>query len=308
MPALAPGYATAFTRDTPSPATVPATDGHRRHPRPPEAHEARTVSARRGFMGNRCACGGAPGPNGECATCRAKRLAQQDGASTRDPVAEAGEEEIVTATVEGDRLHRPVIEDFRRRYGLPEGGLDESGQPIGPSEAEIKYTPRTCMVASGPSYSPSGTIPVTRAGARKSATFSMAAAFRTHTGLWAEPRCCEVRQFIKWDPAFHAWRGGPPHGGFPASAAADTWHEDRDAADKRYGHRSGGHSDPIAGCGDEYKTGATRDQANGDTYCGRDTPGGPDSMTGRFDFQLKVIDVCKGGVEKASSPVISVNW
>ena len=123
-----------------------------------------------------------------------------------------------------------------------------------------------------------------------------------------EPRCCEVRQYIKWDSAFQTWKGGPPHSGFPSSATADTWYEDRDTSDKRYGHRSGTHSDPIAGCGDEYLTGGTRDQANGDTYCGRDAPGGPTAMTGKFQFQLKVIDPCNSDAVKKSSSIITINW
>jgi hypothetical protein len=38
-----------------------------------------------------------------------------------------------------DPIHGPMIEDFRRRAGLPESGRDESGQRVGPSEGEIKY-------------------------------------------------------------------------------------------------------------------------------------------------------------------------
>jgi hypothetical protein len=122
------------------------------------------------------------------------------------------------------------------------------------------------------------------------------------------PSCCEVRQYIKWDNAFHTWMGGPPHSGFPSSATADTWYEDRDTRDTRYGHRSGTHSDPGSGCADEYRTGSVQDQASGDTYCGRDTPSGPSDMPGKFMFQLKVIDTCNGNAVKASSSVITINW
>ena len=167
-----------------------------------------------------------------------------------------------------------------------------------------------CHVESGPSYTPSGTIPVTNAGGRKSATFSMAASFGT-AFVTDPPRrasCCEVRQYIKWDKAFHTWRGGPPHGGFPSSATADTWYEDRDGTDTfRYGYRFGW-GNPVGGCGSEYKTGTAQDQANGNTYCGRDTPSGPSSMTGQFQFQLKVVDTCNGYAEKASSSIITINW
>jgi hypothetical protein len=165
-------------------------------------------------------------------------------------------------------------------------------------------------VDTGPTYTPDGNIPVTNTGGRKRATFNMSATFGTAyvTVPPRKPSCCEVRQYMKWDNAFHTWRGGPPHSGFPSSATANTWYEDRNSTDTfRYGYRSG-YGNPVAGCGSEYKTGSTQDQANGDTYCGRDTPGGPAAMTGQFQFQLKVIDACNGNAVKANSSIITVNW
>ena len=38
-----------------------------------------------------------------------------------------------------DPLHAPLIADYRRRHGLPPGGVDEFGNRVGPSDAEIKY-------------------------------------------------------------------------------------------------------------------------------------------------------------------------
>ena len=38
-----------------------------------------------------------------------------------------------------DPIHAPLVEDYRRRHGLPSGGIDESGSPAGPSDAQIKY-------------------------------------------------------------------------------------------------------------------------------------------------------------------------
>lgn len=162
-------------------------------------------------------------------------------------------------------------------------------------------------VSSGPTYTPSGTVPVVSAGGRKRASFRFNASFLTDATKGTVPRCCEIRQYIKWDKAFADYRGGPPHSGFPSGTAHDTWIEDRDAADKRYGHRAGTHSDPIAG-GDEYCTAGVRDQANGDTYIGSDSPGGPDSIVGQYQFQLKAIDTCNGNAVKASSSVITINW
>jgi hypothetical protein len=38
-----------------------------------------------------------------------------------------------------DPIHRPLIEQFRQQQGLPPGGVDPSGQQVGPTDAEIKY-------------------------------------------------------------------------------------------------------------------------------------------------------------------------
>jgi hypothetical protein len=188
-----------------------------------------------------------------------------------------------------------------------DGGSEPVPLGLGPS--------RNCSVASGPSYSPTGTIPVTTSGGRKSASFTFAATFTTNARAGSVPSCCSVRQYIKWDRAYHGWHGGPPHGGFPSSATFDTWYEDRDGTDGlRYGHRSGPHCVPTAHCGNEYKTGATQDMASGDTYCGSDFPGGAATnaagaaRTGHYYFQLKVIDTCNADAEKASSSVIDVDW
>jgi hypothetical protein len=38
-----------------------------------------------------------------------------------------------------DEIHQPLIDDFRHREGLPQKGVDKSGDRVGPSDAEIKY-------------------------------------------------------------------------------------------------------------------------------------------------------------------------
>ena len=205
---------------------------------------------------------------------------------SRNPTDDDGEGEVVTQS----------------DAGAPGGAPAPAPAPAPAKAAD------NCSVRSGPSYTPSPTVPVTTTGDKKKARFTLAAAFDTDAGTGKKPSCCEVRQFIKWDKAFHDWMGGPPHSGFPSGAAADTWIEDRDKADTRYGHRSGAHSSPVANCGDEYKTGKNQDMANGDTYCGRDSPNGPKDMKGQFQFRLDAIDTCNGGATKASSSVITINW
>jgi hypothetical protein len=58
------------------------------------------------------------------------------------PIARAGAGGMLQRSPRGpedDPIHGPIIDDFRRRRGLPESGRDESGERVGPSEAEIKY-------------------------------------------------------------------------------------------------------------------------------------------------------------------------
>ena len=213
---------------------------------------------------------------------------------TRSPAGGGGGDEDVTANGDGG------VKSEDGGVKSEDGGVKSGGSGKPPAD--------NCSVKSGPTYSPTGNIPVTKSGGRKSASFSFSAEFDKDATTGKKPSCCEVHQFIKWDKAYETSKGGPPHGGFPSGTKADTWIEDRDANDKRYGHRTDSHSDPIAGCGDEYKTGSTRDQANGNTYCGNDNPGAPESRKGQFQFQLKVVDTCNGDAVKATSSVISVNW
>ncbi len=143
-----------------------------------------------------------------------------------------------------------------------------------------------------------------------SAHFALRAEFENDPANGIFPSCCEVRQFIRWDATAAAsfGAGGVPHGGFPAGTAADTWIEDRDAANKRYGHRSGAFSDPQSF--DQYldSTGA-RNQAFGHIYRGTDTPGGPAAgMVGTWRFLLRVVDVCNGGTQLGADDFIRINW
>jgi hypothetical protein len=181
-----------------------------------------------------------------------------------------------------------------------------SAAPAAPAKAALAAGGCTCEVASGPDYKPTGAIPVASSGGRKRAPFDFTAAFTNDPASGKDPGCCHVRQMIKWDSAFATAHGGPPHSGFPAGTAAGDWIEDRDKADTRYGWRAGPHSAPAASCGDEYKTAARRDMAAGDHYCGHDGPNGPDTLTGKWNFQLVVFDTPGNPVARGS--VIAVNW
>jgi hypothetical protein len=141
---------------------------------------------------------------------------------------------------------------------------------------------KECKIKSGPTYTPSGTITATTSGTLKTAHFAMAAEFEKATAC-----CCEVRQYIRWPT-----ETPPNHAGFRpvANFSTNTWYEDRDGNDKRYGHRSGTYSDPRHP-GDEYLNSAgNQDQSNGHIYAGADDPGGAASRTGEWQFELRVLD------------------
>jgi hypothetical protein len=164
-------------------------------------------------------------------------------------------------------------------------------------------------VEAGPTYNPTGTIAPPVVGGNQQATFRFNARFKHDpvNGVYAS--CCEVRQKIRWDAASAAaMPGGIPHGGFAAGSGANTWFEDRDAANNRYGHRSGPFSDPQNF--DQYiDTNGRRNQAFGHIYRGSDSPGGPAAiLAGSWRFRLSVVDVCNGDTEIGGQDFVRVNW
>lgn len=48
-----------------------------------------------------------------------------------------------------DLIHQPLIENYRRATGQPQSGIDETGQQMGPSDAELKYSGVLGRVGSG---------------------------------------------------------------------------------------------------------------------------------------------------------------
>jgi hypothetical protein len=161
-----------------------------------------------------------------------------------------------------------------------------------------------------PRYNPAGPINVPRPTPRV-ANFTMTAEFDSDPVNGIFPSCCEVRQDIQWDAAFvtasvAAGNGSVPHAGFPAAHPANTWIEDRDQANDRYGHRTGPMSDP--GPGDQYLDQHRRNQAFGHRYEGSDSPQGLAADRGSWRFRLRVIDICNGYRQLAVSPTLVVNW
>jgi hypothetical protein len=194
-----------------------------------------------------------------------------------------------------------------------ENGLTQDGK-LGPSSAGALFKEMGAEgvahgeVEQGPFYDVHTINPPTVAG-NKQAQFNFTARFKHDPANGVYASCCEVRQQIAWDAASAAaLTGGRPHAGFPAGHPVNTFIEDRDDRNTRYGHRTGPFSDPATG--DEYfDTNGRRNQAFGHRYSGQDNPGGPAGvLTGTWRFRLSVVDVCNGGVEIGGRDFTRVNW
>jgi hypothetical protein len=211
--------------------------------------------------------------------------------------------------------YRADIASFQRRYSSADIAAHQR-TVLGPQSADNSavlrrkgsdktagaVATREGRLKRGPSYTPSGSITAGTSGERQTTRFDFTAEFENDPKKGIYAACCEVRQYIKWSHT------PPKHAGFGTGLSADTWYEDRDAVDKRYGHRSGPHSENIPGNQYVNKKGSP-DQANGVKYEGNDNPGiKAGSRTGEtWDFMVKVIDTCNGD-KVLGTDTVSVKW
>lgn len=200
--------------------------------------------------------------------------------------------------------------DSLTRNGDAPGG---AAAPAAPAPVAGAAAPaRSARLKSGPRYTPNGSLtPVVAADGRKSVAFDFDAVFDRDPAAGVFPGCGEIHQDIKWNAAaaasWTATRGVPtPHDGFPATHPANTWIEDRDDADTRYGRRSGAHSAPSGG--DQYTTAGAQDMAHGATYHGHDGPDVAAVRTGRWTFMVLAFDMCNHGVQVGNADFITIDW
>ena len=156
----------------------------------------------------------------------------------------------------------------------------------------------------GPTYSPSGPLKATKSGDKKTVTFDLAAEFEHDPlkGIYAQYG--QIRQYIQWPKG----EDPPNHAGFkpPGDFSPNTWYEDRDGGDKRYGHRSGAHA--VCLDTDHYlNTTGEEDCEAGPVYKGTDEPGFDASRTGKFMFELRAIDTSQGDKQLGSVASITVD-
>jgi hypothetical protein len=171
---------------------------------------------------------------------------------------------------------------------------------------------RRGRVLAGPTYTPDAGLAPTPDAGQMHVGFGLAATFAHDPDNGVFASCCEVRQEISWDAAMAASfaTGGAnpiPHAGFPAAHPADTFIEDRDAADAlRYGHR-GGFGGGVAG--NQYVNAAGGlDQANGTRFQGHDDPHMLTTDHGQMQFRASVVDVCNNHRRISGFDTITINW
>lgn len=240
----------------------------------------------------RCTCGGT------CPKCR-------------NPQGLASASEIFTR----DRAPESIAAELMTRNGDGDGGAGgDGGGAAGGGGGGVAAPPaRSARLKSGPRYTPNGNLTPTVAGPTKSVPFVFDGVFDSDPAAGVFPGCGEIHQDIKWDAAaatsFTALTGNPvPHGGFPATHPARVWIEDRDAADTRYGRRSGPQSAPVAGADEYTNAGGVQDMAHGAIYHGSDNPTVPVALTGRWQFMVLAFDMCNHGVQVGSADFITIDW
>ncbi|HLB71708.1 MAG TPA: DUF4157 domain-containing protein [Candidatus Methanoperedens sp.] len=181
--------------------------------------------------------------------------------------------------------------------------------------AKVAKAP-TAKLKSGPTYTPNGNIKATATALKKSATFRMSAEFDLDPPNGVLAACGEIRQYIRWsnnnvDPS----RFG--HEGFftDKTYLPDTWYEDRDQPNTRFGHRRGPHS-ALNNAFDQYFDKAGKispNPASGRFYEGRDTPNTSgsaayiSSFVGSWEFRLEAIDTCNGN-KVLGSDNVKIQW
>jgi hypothetical protein len=186
---------------------------------------------------------------------------------------------------------RNVLPQFRSPLSLQRDPPD-GGTPTPPASK--------CKMKSGPTYSPSGTIKASKSGGKKKAAFDLSAEFEG-----ADASGCEIRQFILWTKAADI----PKNGAFSpaASFSENTWYEDRDAAGKRYGHRTGGFAECVSI--NQYEDAAAKqDCAKGAVFKGKDAPvDGSGAKTGEWQFKLKAVDTSDGS-DVGTAATVTIDW
>jgi hypothetical protein len=135
----------------------------------PAEHEAERVAERvlsrapAGVLQRACACGGTPGPDGECAACRAKRLGLQRSASGGPPgvdVAPPIVHDVLSRS--GRPIDGPARSFFEQRLGMGLGSVrvhtDERAAASARAVDAMAYTVGNDVVFDSGRYAPE-TVP-----------------------------------------------------------------------------------------------------------------------------------------------------
>ncbi len=102
-----------------------------------------TVATPSGVLQLKCACGGAPGPTGECGACRRERLARRRNAMNQSTLAEP-----LSSEAESSQLAGRSVGPDGRTASSPRLGQDFQGIRV----HTVALTAQSRRVTSGPAY------------------------------------------------------------------------------------------------------------------------------------------------------------
>lgn len=284
--------------------------------------------ARTGLLQRRCACGGTPGPSGECAECRRRRQALQSR-SANQPAASLSSLFEHNVLLSPSEQPESTVHDFRgSRLGhdfgqinvYPERGLrtrtardtvslfetDEGTETLNPGHRDSKTadggspdgaapTATGCSVTGSFSSIPSGSVAATLTGSKLGASFRMVGDFTP--SIPCNCSCGEYRQYVRG--SFTRNGSSVTHALCGTNLDPKTYQEDCGifgGKTYKYGYRS------IPFATSKF---TTPDQATGCRFEGSDAPGitgsSGDKLAVSLDFRGELVDACNGNKVLATS-------
>jgi hypothetical protein len=225
----------------------------------------------------KCACGGTVGPTGECAQCRARRLAS--GGRTLQRLAGIGVgrdagRSPATVTVPGTEVR---------------GSETANGEgPSTPAAAPAPFSGGGCGVTGSFTDIPAGTLAATLTGKKLGASFNMVGEYSPTGGTGCTCSCGEYRQYVRG--YFNVNGTDWPHDLCGTPLSRTSFNEDckrSGGVDYKYGYRANRFATSYFD---------NPDQLTGCRFNGFDFPGftgaSGDVIEVNLDFMGSLVDVC----------------
>jgi hypothetical protein len=281
----------------------------------PQEHLHTPTPARTTLSQRKCACGGTPGPDGECAACKAKRLAREraaspapslglsseanqdkTGAAVGRPKHDFGKMSIrppSTVVVDGDNNG----EQTQTLDAAPISRTQDIGTDGGASPAAAPASTKYCRPTARFTSIPSGTLTPTFSGSLLTVPFDMNAEFTLP--IPCSGVCGEYRQFVRG--SFSVNGTNLTHALCSNNLSPTTWYEDC-ATIGGTNYKYGYHTIPFPN-----SRFSNPDQATGTTFKGHDSPGlsgtTGDRLAIHLEFKGILVDACD-----SDAPLVTKTW